>query len=105
MQIIFLIAIILWFWMGDPQKNIADWIWTNEAAPWEEVDAFYYPNRNDLSDFELHIGLKTVEACRDWVRRTAATHGDAGIVRGDYECGVERLGDFGDMRVYRLTVK
>ena len=43
------IGIGLWFFLGEPAKDVANWFWENSAAPWEEVDAFYYPNRSNLT--------------------------------------------------------
>lgn len=105
MKFFLILGIGLWFWLGEPKTNVADWVWEDGAAPWEEIDAFYYPNRNDLSQFEMQRGLKSVSSCRDWVRRAASIRGDTGLTRGDYECGVGRLDDFGGIRVYRLTVR
>lgn len=64
MPLIILIAIGLWFWFGDPLKTVANWFWESNAAPWETVDAFYYPNRNDLTQFQKMPGLNSVDECR-----------------------------------------
>jgi hypothetical protein len=70
------------------------------------VDAFYYPNRNNLLKHEVMFGLKDVSACRDAVRLMARENGDPNLTRGDYECGVGFLRHAGDgLRVYKDTVK
>jgi hypothetical protein len=69
------------------------------------VDAFYYPNRNNLDKSERQLDVGSVEACRSWVSRIAAQNNDPQIRRGDYECGVGYLRDLGDFRVYRVTTR
>lgn len=39
----------LWFWLGDPPKDAANWFWPDSPAPWEQVDAVYYPDNSDLT--------------------------------------------------------
>jgi hypothetical protein len=87
----------------DPKTQVAGWFWPSSAAPWEQVDAFYYPDRNNLLSDERHLNVGSVEACRAWVSSRAAARGDPSIALGDYECGVGYLRNSGDMRVYRLT--
>jgi hypothetical protein len=71
-----------------------------------QVDAFYYPDRNDLTVHEVFLDVGSVQGCRDAVFTAAARHGDANLERGDYECGVGPTGDdFGGMKVYQETVK
>ena len=77
-----LLLIAAWFVFGDPPKNLANWFWKSDAAPWETVDAYYYPNKNDLEIVIFGHGKKTVEQCRDWVYSKAATYQDWGIKRG-----------------------
>ena len=105
MRWIILIAIVLWFVFGDPGKNIADWFWEDSAAPWEEVDAFYYPDKSNLSIVHSSKGLESVDDCRTWVSNAADANNDPNLELGDYECGVEFLEYFGEMRVYRTTVR
>ena len=96
----------LWFWFGDPGRFVADQIYKSDAAPWETVDAFYYPDRSNLNIFETKAGLKSVDECRTEVNGLAYAASDAGLRRGDYECGVGKLkGDYYGLSVYRLTVK
>lgn len=105
MPLIILIALGLWFAFGEPFKTVANWFWASDAAPWESVDAFYYPDRNNLSVFNLISGFGSVDGCRTWIYTTAAANGDPGLVRGDYECGVQKLDTFMGLSVYRTTVK
>ncbi|MEO8531328.1 MAG: hypothetical protein ABI459_08890 [Deltaproteobacteria bacterium] len=71
-----------------------------------QVDAFYYPDRNDLSVYETFVDVGSVESCRDVVFAAAAGKGDPNLERGDYECGVGPTGDeFGGMKVYEETVE
>lgn len=99
-------AIGLWFFFGTPAKTVADWFWPESAAPWETVDAFYYPNRSDLAGgFLSQTGLTSVEDCRAWVYSAAASNEDPNLVSGDYECGIGFLDSFGGLSVYRTTVR
>ncbi len=83
----------------------ADWFWPENAAPWESVDAYYYPDRNNLSIDSRAYDLKTIDECRDWVSMTAEKYNDANLDRGDYECGVGFIESFGSGRVYRITTR
>lgn len=106
MPFILIAALALWWFFGDPGTTVADWLYPDEAAPWETVDAFYYPNRQDLTKHEEFKGLDSVTGCRSMVQNMALRHNDQLITKGDYECGVGQLkGDFAGLNVYRLTVK
>jgi hypothetical protein len=105
MALVIIAGLALWFFVGEPRVTIANWIWPETPAPWEDVDAVYYPDRdNSLVDVSApHVG--TVEACRAWVYDRAAGNSDPALTRGDYECGVGSLRNMGSLRVYRLTVR
>jgi len=103
MRWIVLIAIGAWFLFGNPAKTFANWLWSDSAAPWETVDAFYYPNRSDLGDFLSQRGLGSLQECRDWVYSVAASRRDPNLTRGDYECGIGRVDDLNGIAIYRLS--
>lgn len=103
MALFLLLIVGLWFAFGDPGGDVAGWFWPESAAPWEQVDAFYYPDRNDLSVHREFRDVGSVEACRAWVYSMAAANGDPDLVKGDYECGINPL-ERGEMLVHRLTV-
>lgn len=105
MPILIIAGVALWFLFGDPPKTVANMFWADDAAPWETVDAYYYPGRGDLSIHQSQRGLSSVQRCRDWAYRAAAINGDAALSRGDYECGVEVVDSFGTLPVYRITVR
>lgn len=105
MPLIILAAIGLWFLFGQPAKTVANWLWGSDAAPWETVDAFYYPDANNLAIVNIVSDFDSVQACRDWVYSAAAANGDVGLERGDYECGVQKLDTYMGMLVYRTTVR
>ncbi len=105
MPILILLAVGIWFLIGNPAKTVANWFWKDSAAPWESVDAFYYPSRSDLTVHKEMTGFDDVDACRIWVRRTAGAHGDALLMRGDYECGVGKVDSYYGLTVYRITVR
>lgn len=71
----------------------------------KQVDAYYYPNRNDLSVYEVKYDVGSVEACRDWVYAQAARNNDSNVERGDYECGIGPKKKIGDLTVYDETVR
>jgi len=98
-------GLALWFFVGEPLVAIANWFWPETPAPWEDVDAVYYPDRGNLlvEVSAPHVG--TIEACRAWVYDRAAANSDPALTRGDYECGVGFLRNMGPLRIYRLTVR
>ena len=100
-----IIGLSAWFVLGSPLKTIANTLWHDTAAPWEKVDAFFYPNRSDLSVHIAKRDLRSVDECRNWVKSQAIAIGDLDMSRSDYECGVEKIQDFGDMAMYRLTLR
>jgi hypothetical protein len=104
MRVIIIILLALWVIFGNVPMTIADIFWQEEATPWETVDAFYYPDRNNLTLYRKMVGLKSVDECRVWVRWSSASNGDDGLDRGDYECGIGILKNLGTYSVYRNTV-
>jgi hypothetical protein len=105
MGFLVVISTALWFFLGNPAKNVADWFWPSEAAPWEQVDAFYYPDRTDLTQHREIAGLEDLGACREAIGNLASAFKDAAMVRGDYECGVGPLRLEYGFRIYRITAK
>ncbi len=71
----------------------------------DQIDAFYYPNKSDLSQYEVHRDVGSVDECRRLVNNAAFNNGDPGLRRGDYECGIGPTGMLGDITVYKETVK
>lgn len=103
--VLLLLGIGAWFVFGDPPRAVANWWWPEAAAPWETVDAFFYPDRNNLSLVDQQSGLASVDACRDWVNQAAYAHGDPDMQRSDWECGLGEPTDWNGLSVYRGTVK
>lgn len=102
---IIVLGLIAWALVGKPSRDIADWLWGNSPAPWETVDAFYYPNKSNLYRDSRAIGLKSVEECRQWVNQQARANGDPQLIAGSYECGVGFLETWQGLRVYRATLR
>ena len=104
---IVLLAIAGWFVFGDPPKTIANLFWNDNAAPWEQVDAFYYPDKEDPSVQRERFAFESVEECRRWVAVTASEHNDPSLEQGSFECGIgpTRTGPTGDLKTYRTTVR
>lgn len=95
----------LWIWLGDPLKDLAEWFYKENAAPWETVDAFYYPDRSNLTIWRTGKKMPNVQTCRDWVYAMAATYSDPALRRGDYECALGEARNLGGISVYRATVR
>jgi len=96
---------LLWFAFGSPKNDIANTLWPDREAPWETVDAFYYPDKNDLSKALKNIGLQNIQSCRTWVRAKAEHEGDLALQRGDYECGLGKPYSYENISVYRASVR
>jgi hypothetical protein len=94
-----------WAVFGTPNSDLAGLFWGKGPAPWESVDAFYYPNRHNLSVHRAAHNVGSLDGCRAWVRKAARADADPALTRGDYECGVGKLEPFGGMTVYRITVR
>lgn len=105
MPIVIILSFVIWAVVGSPLKDIANMIWKSDAAPWETVDAYYYPHRYNLGHFIMQPGLENVDACRVWVFKQARSYNDSSIVQGDYECGIQKLENLNGLSVYRTTVK
>ena len=70
----------------------------------EQVDAFYYPDKNDLTKHKFFPNVGSVENCQVVVRQAASRNHDPNFERGDYECGVGPTGNsVGDVKVYKMT--
>jgi hypothetical protein len=100
-----ILALIVWAVFGSPLNTMARWFWSETAAPWEKVDAYYYPDRNNLAVHRASYNVGSINNCRVWVRAEAARLNDSWITRGDYECGVGEVDVMGDITVYRITAK
>lgn len=85
--------------------TIAGWFWPKSPAPWETVDAFYYPSKTNLPIDRREYDMPSMESCRRWVFQQAALNGDPKLERGDYECGVGLVRNVGDLRIYRLSLR
>ncbi len=95
-------AIGLWFFFGTPAKTLANWFWTDSAAPWETVDAFYYPDRSDLTNnlyarrsFAVSLGLDEAASDAGDGIRIRAANGDIVHIRAS--------GNALELRVYVET--
>ena len=100
---IFILAIVAWFVFSNPKNDVANWFWSDSPAPWEEVDAVFYPNRNNLSISKARYNVGTVENCRDWAYAEAALLSDPTMQWSDYACGIGQLEKVGGLNVYRIT--
>lgn len=100
------IAIAIWGLIGSPLRSMADAIWPSNPAPWERVDAFFYPDKTNLWVHKMERGLGSVEECRRWVRQKAAANQDPDLTRSDFECGIGWIRDgAAGLKIYRATVR
>lgn len=104
-QVVVLVGIGAWFYFGHPLATLANIIWREHAAPWEQVDAAYYPSRHDLTVSETEFNVGSVRACRQWVYARAAANGDERMRVGDYECGIGPRPHYALGTIYRVTVQ
>ena len=99
------LGLIAWGVLGEPKYDVASWFYSDSPAPWEEITAIYYPDRNDLSFSVTQSGLDNLIECREWVNQMAFIRNDRNLMTGDYECGVNFREKFYDIDVYRLTLR
>ena len=103
-SILGILGLIVWGALGNPIQAIAGWVWPHSPAPWERVDAIYYPDKENplVSVDNQDVGGLT--QCRAWVSSAAAEQNDPGLQRGEYQCGVGYRYSQG-LNNYRLTVR
>jgi hypothetical protein len=99
-----LLAVFVWASLGDPVGCLAAWLWPGGPAPWESVDAIYYPDKANRFAAMEHPGFRDIADCRAWVSSVAASRRDPGLRRGYYECAVgHRYPD--RLNIYRLSLR
>ena len=97
-KILSVIAFVLavgWLVVGRPMNDPASLFWPTRPAPWENVDAFYYPDKQNLSVHRSANKVDGIAGCRSWVNAAAAANSDPRMSRGDYECAVGKLQSLG----------
>jgi hypothetical protein len=94
-----------WLTLGDPKNDLANMLWPRGPAPWEQVDAYYYPSKSNLRVDERRYDVGGLDGCRSWVQRAANAKDDPRLARGDYECGVGFIRNVGGLKMYRLTTR
>jgi hypothetical protein len=100
------IGMILWAIFGSPKKDLANWLYEYEPAPWETVDAFYYPDNNNLAKHSAAYGLKSLDECRKWVSGQAAAYNDPNFSRSSYLCWIGKTDEeFAGMKIYRTNAR
>ena len=98
-----ILSLLIWAAIGDPIQTMADWLWPRSPAPWESVDAIYYPDKaNQLVSVD-NQDAGSLTRCRAWVI-SVAKQSDPGLQRGDYQCGVGYRYSAG-LNIYRLMVR
>lgn len=82
------VLVVGWAVLGSPRRSVADLIWPDGPAPWETIEALYYPDKTDLRHSIVTGGLHSLADCRTAVRFLAWRAGDEAFERGDYACGI-----------------
>lgn len=98
-------VIIHYLIFGSFRRDAGNFFWPDDVAPWETVDAFYYPDARDPSRFESANGLEDKDQCRSWAQAAALRNQDPDFSEGDYECGIGKLDQFGSVTVYRIIAR
>lgn len=102
----FIVTLVLHYLIfGSPMKDLGNLLWPEDAAPWESVDVYYYPDARDPSRFESETGLESRDKCRDWAFAAAARNRDPDFEQGDYECGIGKVDEFESMTIYRIVAQ
>lgn len=100
-----IVGVVGWFTLGSPITTLTKTLWSDRPAPWETVDAFFYPDKANLSVHTAISGFKNLDDCRSWAKDQASAIGDGTMKRSDYECGIGKLQSFGELTMYRLTAR
>ena len=103
-SILGILGFMVWAALGSPRQTVTGWIWPRSPAPWEAVDAFYYPDKNNPTISIGNPDVGGLAQCRTWASSAAAKQNDPQLDRGDYERGVGYLTSQGSLNRYRLTV-
>jgi len=98
-----ILSLLIWAALGDPVQTVANWLWPRSPAPWESVDAIYYPDKaNPLVSVD-NQDVGSLTRCRAWVI-SVAKQNDPGLQRSDYQCGIGHRYSEG-LNIYRLVVR
>lgn len=104
-KLVLLTLVVHYLVFGSARRDLGNLGWPEDAAPWEAVDAYYYPDADNPSRFESATGLESREQCRDWAHAAAVRNLDPDFEEGDYECGIGRLDEFESVTLYRLIAQ
>jgi len=104
-KFVLITVVIHYLIFGSAKKDLGNMLWPEDAAPWETVDAYYYPDDSDPSRFETATGLENKEQCRDWAYAAAARNRDPDLAQGDYECGIGKVNEFESITIYRIVAQ
>ncbi len=99
-------ALILWAIFGSPMHDLAEWFYKYKPAPWEKVDAIYYPDNDNRAKHSIAAGLSSLDECRTWANSQASADNDPYFIRSSYLCWIGKTNEeFAGMQVYRTNAK
>ena len=104
-SILGILGFMVWAALGSPRQTVTGWIWPRSPAPWEAVDAFYYPDKNNPAISIGNPDVGSLARCRTWAKSAAAKQDDPQLERGEYHSGVGYLDAQRSPNSYRLTVR
>jgi len=105
MRVVLMIAAAFTLTGCNPKNEVASLFWPESPAPWETVDAYYYPDADRMWELERLEGFATVSACKVWAWDQAMVRGDTMMKRGAYECGFGAYGYLGLKPIYRVVTQ
>ena len=97
-------GLFAWFALSNPKQDIADVIWPKSPAPWEQVDAYYYPYRDQTQQSHSAFHFQSVKDCRDWIEGKALEYGDTNPGEGAWRCAIGEYDKMSEQQTYRLTL-
>ena len=77
-----------WWMFGDPRQVLAHHAFPDRPAPWEAVNAVYFPDREDRATKLVRPRFVSMQECRNWIYREATRAGDPRLRRGDWACEI-----------------
>lgn len=104
-KIILILALVAWSFLGDPPNDIANSIWSHSNAPWEQVDGYFYANKDSDTITKQVKKVGSYADCKDWARKHAKALGDSDMQKVTYKCGIGMVKKPDGSEAYRLLIQ